>query len=1285
MKRILFIPLLILIHSFSLKAQLNLNVTDSTVCKGTSFQVCANIPPVNLSGLNFDDRFSAVINIGFPFTFYGQTVTQCVISENNFITFDLGFANLASANYTYNNSLSAGELNRAILFPYQDVDISFGGTIRYMTVGQAPNRKFVVEFCDVAYFYTNCHNLKTRNQLVLYEGTNEIEMHLGQVAYCSAWPLSGPNGHAVQGIRGGGNQMFVTGRGPNSAPWTVNSTAPQSYKFTPSGANAYTLNTVPYSPVPFILQNQGAYAWYAGNATTPFATSVCATITPDTAIDYYVVKYTGPVGCGASSTSTLLDTVQVNYQPIQAIKALSYCANQLPASWNGVTIPAGASSNTHYDTVLIPGSGNACDTNFIIDLTVTPLIVPAFNQVAPVCTGAAIAALPTTSNNGITGSWSPAINNTTTTTYAFTPGAGQCAGTTTMTIVVTPILTPTFTQVAPVCTGAAMNPLPTTSNNGITGTWSPALNNTQTTVYTFTPNAGQCAGTATMSIVVNPVLTPTFNTVPAICAGAALNPLPGTSLNGISGTWSPALNNSQTTTYTFTPSAGQCGTVTTMTITVNPSIAPTFNAVAPICAGTALSALPTTSLNGISGTWSPALNNTATTTYTFTPGTGQCASTATMTIVVNPVATPVFTQVAPVCAGATIAALPTTSNNGITGSWSPAINNATTTTYTFIPTAGQCAATATMSIVVNPILTPSFTQVAPICIGGTLNPLPTTSNNGITGTWSPALNNNQTTTYTFTPAAGQCAGSTTMTINVNPSVVPAFNTVAPICAGAALNALPLTSLNGISGTWSPALNNTATTTYTFTPNAGQCGSPVQLTIQVIPNVTPVFTQVAPICPGTALNALPTTSNNGISGTWSPALNNMITTTYTFTPGSGQTCVLPASMQITVLPYLTGQRNITICEGSSYTFKGITYTSSVSGVSDTIANATTCDSIVTLNLTVRPKTYGTEQAVICEGAAYLFNGQSYTTNNNTAKDTLVNQWGCDSIVTLNLQVMPVNPTLARDTVEGCGVVMYQGQQYLSNAEFIDTLSTALGCDSIYKIVTVLVFPEYHDTLVLDVPGCDSAVYNQQRYYASTQLSEVYRTVHGCDSLVKIINIDVHHFELSAVADPERPYAGESFTIAAFAANNVAFDVLSWTPASLFPNQTAKTQRIALTEPYQILVTGSSKGCVDTAIVNIGDLPIYSTDVKMPNAFSPNGDGKNDVFRPVFKIDRAYTLERFSVYNRYGQVIYTTSNVNSGWDGYYKGRLQDQGVYYYIVKIKFMDGTERTLNGDVTLIR
>jgi len=1285
MKKVLFLALLLLLQVRSLQAQLNLNITDTTVCRNTPIQVCANIPPVSLSGLNFDDRFSAAINIGFPFVFYGQTVTQCLISENNFITFDLGFANSHSGNYTYNNSLNGGELSRAILFPYQDLDVSFGGVIRYMTVGQAPNRRFVVEFCDVVYYSTSCHNLRTRNQLVLYEGSNVIEMHLGQVAQCSGWPITSPNGHAVQGIRGGGNQMFVTGRGPASTPWTVSTAAPEGHRFVPAGTNSYTISTVAYDPVAFIQQNQGTYSWYSGNATTPFANTVCATITPDTAIDYYVVKFTGIVGCGATTTTTLFDTVKVNYQPVQAVKPLSYCANQLPATWNGLTITAGATSNTNYDTVMVYGAANACDTNFIINLTVIPEVTPIFTQVPPQCAGTTIPALPATSNNGVTGTWSPAINNNATTTYTFTPAAGQCATTVTMTIVINPVLTPAFTQVGPVCAGATLTPLATTSNNGINGTWSPALSNIQTTTYTFTPAAGQCATTTTMTIVVNPALIPTFNPVPAICAGAALNSLPTTSLNGITGTWSPALNNTQTTTYTFTPASGQCGTTTTLTITVNPNVVPTFNAVAPICAGASLSALPTTSLNGINGTWSPALNNTATTTYTFTPTAGQCASPVTLTIVVNPMLTPVFTQVAPICAGGALNALQTTSNNGITGTWSPALNNTTTTSYTFTPTAGQCANTTTMTIVVNPILTPAFTQVPAICIGGTLNPLPTTSNNGVSGTWSPALNNTQTTTYTFTPAAGQCAVSTTMTINVSPSVVPVFNAVAPICVGASLSPLPLTSTNGITGTWSPALNNTATTTYTFTPNAGQCGSPVQLTIQVIPNTIPVFTQVPPVCPGATLSPLPLTSNNGITGTWSPALNNMATTTYTFTPSVGQTCVLPATMQITVLPYLSGQRNIQLCEGSTYTFNGITYTTSVSGVSDTLPNATTCDSIVTLNLVIHPKTYGTQQAIICDGSAYLFNGQYYTANNNTAKDTLINQWGCDSIVTLNLTVMPVNPVLASTTSEGCGSVTYNGQQYTASTQFVDTIMNIFGCDSIYKTVNVIVFPEYQDTLKLEVFGCDSAVYNQQRYYTSTQLTEVFQTSHGCDSLVKIVTIEVHQFDLTTVVNPERPYAGESFTIEAFAANNVAFDVLSWTPATLFPNQTAKIQQLSLDEPVQIIVTGTSKGCVDTAMVNVGDLPTYSTDVKMPNAFSPNGDGKNDVFRPVFKIDRAYTIDHFTVYNRYGQLIYTTSNMNSGWDGYYKGRLQDQGVYYYIVQISFMDGSEKTLKGDVTLIR
>ncbi len=69
--------------------------------------------------------------------------------------------------------------------------------------------------------------------------------------------------------------------------------------------------------------------------------------------------------------------------------------------------------------------------------------------------------------------------------------------------------------------------------------------------------------------------------------------------------------------------------------------------------------------------------------------------------------------------------------------------------------------------------TPTFTPIASICSGSPLSALPTTSTNGITGTWSPALNNTATTLYTFTPTAGQCAGSTTLTISIfaNPSLI----------------------------------------------------------------------------------------------------------------------------------------------------------------------------------------------------------------------------------------------------------------------------------------------------------------------------------------------------------------------------------------------------------------------------------------------------------------------------------------------------------------------------------
>jgi len=104
-----------------------------------------------------------------------------------------------------------------------------------------------------------------------------------------------------------------------------------------------------------------------------------------------------------------------------------------------------------------------------------------------------------------------------------------------------------------------------------------------------------------------------------------------------------------------------CANTTTLTAVITATTTPTFSAVPSICTGDTLSALPTNSLNGYTGTWSPALNNTATTLYTFTPAANQCATTATLQIVVTPKNPATFASLGSLCIGETAPALPTTS------------------------------------------------------------------------------------------------------------------------------------------------------------------------------------------------------------------------------------------------------------------------------------------------------------------------------------------------------------------------------------------------------------------------------------------------------------------------------------------------------------------------------------------------------------------------------------------------------------------------------------------------
>ena len=610
--------------------------------------------------------------------------------------------------------------------------------------------------------------------------------------------------------------------------------------------------------------------------------------------------------------------------------------------------------------------------------------------------------------NNVTYTWSPGTglntttgptvtaNPTTTTTYTVT--ATDILGCSTQTQVPVNVLTTNGVRLTPtgtVCSGTTLNfeANPTGGNGAYSISWTagttPPVNGTGNT-FSFTPTnstganiqvpvtlsvtSGGFTCTQTFNPTIQSEIIPTFNLIAPICQGDPAPSLPGTSTNGISGTWSPAtVSNTASNIYTFIPNPGQCASQTTLNVTVNTSVTPTFNPIAPICQGDPAPTLPGTSTNGTTGIWSPAtVNNTATSTYTFTPNAGQCATQTTLVVNVNNNTTPTFNPIAPICQGDPAPVLPGTSTNGITGTWSPAtVSNTNSGTYTFTPSVGQCATQATLNVTVNPATIPTFNAIPPFCEGGTPPVLPSTSTNGITGTWSPAtVSNTASNTYTFTPNPGQCASQTTLNVTVNTSVTPIFNSIAPICQGNPAPTLPGTSTNGITGTWSPVtVSNTNSASYTFTPSGGQCASQATLDVTVNLPVTPTFNPVTAICQGTTPPTLPAISTNGITGTWSPStVNNTATTTYSFTPNPGQ-CATQTTLVVNVNNNTTPSFNpiAPICQGDpaptlpGTSTNGITGTWSPATVSNTNSatytftpNPGQCALSSTLNTIVTPE-------------------------------------------------------------------------------------------------------------------------------------------------------------------------------------------------------------------------------------------------------------------------------------------------------------------------------------------
>ena len=133
-------------------------------------------------------------------------------------------------------------------------------------------------------------------------------------------------------------------------------------------------------------------------------------------------------------------------------------------------------------------------------------------------------------------------------------------------------------------------------------------------------------------------------------------------------------------------------------------------------------------------------------------------------------------------------------------------------------------------------------------------------------------------------------------------------------------------------------------------------------------------------------------------------------------------------------------------------------------------------------------------------------------------------------------------------------------------------------------------------------------------------------------------------------------------------------------------------------YYILNNISPEGCIASDTVFVSVLFRDSVKITVPDAFSPNADGFNDVLRVVTNVDKdmnysngfngdggAIVSMNFEIYNRYGQMVFRTTNPQESWDGTFKGKALNVGTFVYKLEYRLINGLAGSLNGNVTLYK
>jgi len=553
-----------------------------------------------------------------------------------------------------------------------------------------------------------------------------------------------------------------------------------------------------------------------------------------------------------------------------------------------------------------------------------------------------------------------------------------------------------------------------------------------------------------------------------------------------------------------------------------------------------------------------------------------------------------------------------------------------------------------------------WTSPAPLCqssssinlnslISGLGLPGGTWSGTGVTGNiFNPTgLSGAYNITYTIDCP---CCISQTHTITVtNPTATASSNSA--LCEGQNLN---LTSSGGVTYSWNgpngysstaqnPTISGVALSdagTYIVTvTDAGGCSSTAQTTVVINANPSGNASSNSAICEGQDLNL---TSSGG--------------TTYIWSGPNG----FSSSLQN---PTITGA---TIAASGTYTV--------------TVTNASSCSDVVQTVVTINPNPSATASgdSAICEGQ----------TLHLTSSGGATYSWSGPNGFSSASQ----NPTIPGATLTASGT-------------YTVTVTNAGGCSDVVQAIVIInssptATASSNSALcegqALNLTSSGGTTYNwsgPNSFLSSAQNPTITgATISAMGTYTVIVTNTGGCYDTASVAVSVFPLptanAGNDTTIIAGGSAQLSGSggvTYSWSPSNGLSctNCFNPIATPSVSTTYILEVTDAN-GCtaIDTVRITVQQENDDCAEIVIPNAFTPDGDGVNDIFRIT---GTAIASISGKIFNRWGQELFTWDNVDEGWDGKFNGTLVSSGTYFCVIDYTCSDGTTKNVKGSVELIK